>query len=435
MKNNFGTIIKKIFDSDSAGGVLLLVATVLALVLENSIAAGKYHSFLEFHIGISVGDIELDYSLHHWINEGLMVIFFLLVGLEIKREFLAGQLANINYVILPTFAALGGILVPAFLFYLFNSDNPATLSGWAVPTATDIAFAVGIIALFGRLLPHNVKLFVLALAVIDDIGAIIIIAVVYSGDINLMMLLFSFFCVFCMVLFNLLNVRSLTPYLLVGLLSWFFMLNTGIHPTLTGILIAFCIPLKTKPKAGLPHAFGQDLGTFRMGYVSPAYKLEHTLHRTVMLGILPLFAFVNSGLPLANAFSEGLFFSGISLGVFFGLFIGKPIGMLAGTFLWRFLFRIKFPPQIDPLNLLAMGFICGIGFTMSLLIGTIAYAGNESFIDQTLIGILAGSLFSGIAGSMLFVYWIKKNPPRPADLADQGESLEEIDVPQPGTGV
>ena len=403
--------LKALFQSDSAGGVLLLLAAALALILENTPAVSLYHAFLHLRIDLGIDAFRLDYSLHEWINEGLMVLFFLLVGLEIKREFVVGQLANINNVLLPAFAALGGILVPAFLFYAMNYGSPEVLAGWAVPTATDIAFAVGIVALFGTRLPHSVRLFVLTLAVLDDVGAIVIIAFFYADNLNVLMLVCSLFCVLCMAILNQCNVRSLTPYLCIGFVSWLFMLRTGIHPTLTGILIASCIPLRVKPDTRLPHAFGMDLGSFRLGYVSPAYRLEHYLHKPVMFFILPLFALVNSGLPLGAALSNQFFLTGISLGVFFGLFVGKPVGLLLGAVVWRLIFRAGFPAQIDWLNFLAMSFVCGIGYTMSLLIGTIAYPEQEEFMDQTLIGIFSGSFLAGLVGCLLFVYWLKLRTP------------------------
>ena len=403
--------LKVLFQSDSIGGILLLLAAILALILENTSAASFYHTFLHLRFDLGTDTYRLDYSLHEWINEGLMVLFFLLVGLEIKREFIAGQLANINYVLLPTFAAIGGILVPALIFFVMNYGTPAALAGWAVPTATDIAFAVGIIALFGKRLPSSVKLFVLTLAVLDDIGAIIIIAFFYADDLDVLMLFYSLLCVLCMAILNQRNVRSLVPYLCIGIVSWLFMLRTGIHPTLTGILIASCIPLRVKPDVRLPHAFGMDLGSFRLGYVSPAYRLEHYLHKPVMLFILPLFALVNSGLPLGVALSNQLFFTGISLGIFFGLFVGKPVGLVLGALVWRLMFRAGFPVQIDWLNFLAMSFICGIGYTMSLLIGTIAYPDQEEFMHQTLIGIFSGSLLAGLVGCLLFGYWLKLRAP------------------------
>ena len=408
--------LKALLHSDSTGGILLLLAAILALILENTPAAPLYHAFLHFRIDLGLGGLRLDYSLHEWINEGLMVIFFLLVGLEIKREFVAGQLANINYVLLPTFAALGGIVIPALIFYAMNYNTPEALAGWAVPTATDIAFAVGIIALFGTRLPQSVKLFVLTLAVLDDIGAIVIIAFFYSENLNGFMLGGSFLCVLGMIVLNIRNVRSLMPYLCIGVLAWLFMLRTGIHPTLTGILIAACIPLRVKPDVRLPHAFGMDLGDFRLGYVSPAYRLEHGLHGPVMLFILPLFAFANSGLPLGLALADQLFFTSVSLGVFFGLVVGKPVGLFFGAAIWRLIFRVKFPTQIDALSFLAMGFICGIGYTMSLLIGTIAYPGQDALMHQSLIGIFSGSVLAGLIGSFLFVYWLRHRP-APSGLA------------------
>ena len=404
--------IKRFFELDSSVGIMLFAATFIAIFLENSLFSSIYHYVQHFEVNVAIGELILAHDLHYWVNEGLMVLFFLLVGLEIKREFLMGQLASVQYVVLPATAALGGIVVPAAIFMAFNYGTEG-LNGWAIPTATDIAFALGVIALFGKRLPHNVKLFVLTLAVIDDIGAIIIIATFYSSQIDVTMLFYSLACGLLMLGLNQMNVRSLIPYMLIGTVSWLFMLKTGLHPTLTGIIIAACIPLRIKQDPKLPHAFGLDLGEARMGYISPAIRLEAGLHSPVSFMILPLFAFMNSGLDLGGELPEGVsflgsFFSGITGGVFWGLFVGKPLGMLLGAYVWKFLARGNFPSQIDGLCILAMGFIVGIGYTMSILISTIAFEGNELFINSALIGILCGSLLSAIAGSLLFAYWLKR---------------------------
>lgn len=398
------------FHSDSSVGVILLLATALAIVMENSPLAGAYHLIQEFHVELSFDKIRLSYDLHYWVNEALMALFFLLIGLEIKREVLIGQLASIHYVILPAVAAVGGVLIPALIFLLFNQDTSAVV-GWAIPSATDIAFAVGIIALFGNRLPHNVKLFILTLAVIDDIAAVTIIAVFYSESINTQMLFYSFLCALVMWGFNWVNIRALTPYMLMGVLTWFFMYKTGIHPTLAGIVVASCIPLQVKQDPRLPHAFGMDLGQTRLGYVSPAIKLEASLHKSVSFGILPLFAFMNSGVNFSQAIPAGSFlstvFSGVSAGVFFGLFLGKPLGMVAGALTWKVLTKQNYPTQIDNINLLGMGCICGIGYTMSILIAAIAYENNDMLVNQALVGVLLGSFCSALMGSAIFIYWIR----------------------------
>lgn len=407
--------IENFLHADSSIGIVLFLATFIAIILENSALSGVYHFIQHFEINLQIGNILLNHDLHFWINECLMVLFFLLVGLEIKREILTGQLASIHYVILPAVAAIGGILVPASIFWFFNHGTDA-ISGWATPTATDIAFAVGVIALFGNRLPSNVKLFILTLAVIDDIGAIFIIAVFYSDSINLVMLGYALWSGVVMAIMNMLNIRALTPYMLIGVLTWFFMLQTGIHPTLAGIVIAACIPLRVKQDPKLPHAFGMDLGETRLGYVSPAIKLEASLHRSVSFAILPLFAFMNSGLNLAESIPEGsllvAMFTGVTGGVFWGLFIGKPVGILMGAFLWKYISKKEFPSQIDSHNILGMGFICGIGYTMSILISTIAYENQDTYVNNALFGILMGSLASGIAASIVFIAWIRKKEAR-----------------------
>lgn len=402
----------KFFHSDSAVGTLLFLAALGAILMENSGLSDLYHKLLHLEVDLRIGELVLSHDMHYWVNEALMVLFFLMVGLEIKREFLTGQLANVNYIILPTVAAIGGIAIPAGIFWLFNGGTDA-LAGWAIPTATDIAFALGVVALFGKRLPSNVKLFILTLAVIDDIGAIFIIAVFYSESIDLLSLFYVLVGGGVMATFNLADIRTLTPYMFVGLLTWYFMLQTGIHPTLVGIIIAACVPLKVKHDPRLPQAFGMDLGETRLGYVSPAIKLEASLHRHVSFVVLPLFAFMNAGLNFSEAIPAnvgiGILFSGITGGVFWGLFIGKPLGIVGGAMLWKIVSRQPFPQGIDYWGMCGMGFICGIGFTMSILIGSIAYEGMDAFINSALGGIMLGSLLSAIAGSVVLLYWIKRN--------------------------
>ena len=399
--------IKRFLESDSAGGVLLLSATAVALLLENTGLSSFYHHIRDVHIVFRFHQLELDYSLHHWITEGLMVIFFIVVGLEIKREFLSGQLANVRYVLLPGVAAIGGVLVPGLIFFLFTYGTDA-VRGWAIPTATDIAFAVGVISLFGKNLPHSIRLFILTLAVIDDIGAILIIGLFYSSDINLLMLFYTSLCLLGLILLNLLEVRFLVPYMLIGLLAWFFMLHTGVHPTLTGILIAMCVPLKIKPSIRVPHAFGMNLGQARLGYVSPAIRLEHYLNKSVNFAILPLFAFVNSGVNIGSIMAENQLFSPVALGTFLGLLFGKPIGVLLGVLAWQLMLRARLPAEMDYFNIVGMGCICGMGYTMSILLNTIAFETQASYVNQALLGILAGSFLAALAGSAIFLIWLAR---------------------------
>ena len=404
---------KLFWAADWAAGSLLLTATVIALFMANSFLAPFYHAFRDLFIELRIGNLVVGYTLHHWVTEALMVIFFVVVGLEIKREFLIGQLSNVNYVILPAVAAVGGILVPGLIFYSLNIDSPAA-RGWAIPTATDIAFAVGVISLFGKRLPLSVRLFILTLAVMDDIGAIFIIGAAYSAEINFLMIFYTVCCFLVLIVLNLLAVRFLLSYLLVGLLAWFFMLYTGIHPTLTGVLIAACIPISIPPRPTLPRAFGMDLGAARMEYVSPAIRLEHSLAKVVSFGILPLFAFVNSGIDLGDIWADKLFFTPVSVGTFIGLVIGKPLGVLAGVFVWQKLSRTSFPPGIDYFNLIGMGLVCGMGYTMSILITNIAFVQTPAYINQALLGILSGSLTAAIAASIIFLLWLRGEKKRSA---------------------
>lgn len=367
---------------ESAGGILLIAAGALALLVANSPAAGIYDALLETHAEVRIGALGIDRSLLHWINDGLMAIFFLLVGLEIKREVLEGELSDSAQVTLPVIAAIGGMAIPSAIFVWLNSGNPAALGGWAIPTATDIAFALGVLALLGKRVPGSLKLFLLTVAIVDDLGAILIIALFYADDLAPVSLVIAAVILAILIAMNRLGVVSVVPFVLLGTVLWAAVLKSGVHATLAGVLLAFCIPLRVK--SGNEHA--------------PLRTLERDLHPSVAYGILPLFAFANAGVALGGT-SWSSFLEPVPLGVLAGLFIGKPAGVLGASWLAIRLGVAKLPEGAGWPGLWGVAMLCGIGFTMSLFIGTLAFenAGSE-YASATRLGIVAGSLLSALGG-------------------------------------
>ncbi len=365
---------------ESAGGLLLCAAAATALVLANLPVADYYHGILALMLTVSIGDVGVSKPLLLWINDGLMAVFFLLVSLELKREVLEGELSSASQVVLPVLAALGGLLVPALLYLYVNRDNPAGTDGWAIPTATDIAFALAVLSLFGKRVPASLKVFLATIAIVDDLAAIIIIAVFYSADLSSTALAAAGFGVAVLFLLNRYGVRSLAAYLLTGSLIWFFVLKSGVHATLAGVAVAMFIPLECRNDH------------------SPARHLEHILHPWVAFGILPLFAFANAGVSLSGLGSQGL--SGpISLGILAGLFLGKQAGVFLMTVLAIGLGVAKKPEGSNWLMLYGIALICGVGFTMSLFIGSLAFE-QAAFSQEAAvkIGVIGGSLASALAG-------------------------------------
>jgi Na+:H+ antiporter, NhaA family len=364
-------MFQKFIDSEAAGGIVLIASAVLALVVANSPLAGGYFAVLATYVG--------GLNVLHWINDALMALFFLLVGLEIKRELLSGQLASWKARALPGVAALGGMVVPALIYVGINGGSPETLRGWAIPTATDIAFALGVMALLGSRVPASLKLFLTALAIIDDLGAVAIIALFYTSQLSALMLALAAAALGALLLMNRLGVRSVAPYLAVGALLWFFVLKSGVHPTISGVLLAFTVPID---RGGEGH--------------SPLHKLESALASVVGFAILPVFAFANAGVALGGlGFAEVA--NPVTLGVGLGLFVGKQLGVFGGAWLairWSLAERPQGAnwPQVYGVSLL-----CGIGFTMSLFIGLLAFP-SDVFADPTKIGVLGGSLLSAVAG-------------------------------------
>jgi len=365
--------------AEAAGGIVLMVAAAIALIVANSPLADGY--FASLHV--SVGGL----SLGHWINDGLMALFFLLVGLEIKREMAVGQLATWGDRVLPGLAALGGMAVPALLYALVNRHDPQTLSGWAIPAATDIAFALGVLSLLGSRVPASLKVFLAALAILDDLGAVVIIALFYTSDLSAPMLLAAAGLVAVLLVLNRLEVRALLPYLLVGTLLWFCLLRSGIHATLAGVILALFIPL----------------GDTAADAASPLLKLETALHPWVAFAIVPLFGFANAGVALAGV-SPATLLEPVPLGVALGLFLGKQLGISLMALLAIRSGLARLPEGASWLQLYGVALLCGIGFTMSLFIGALAFPGTPVLVDEVKIGVLLGSLLSALAGvAVLFV--------------------------------
>ncbi len=375
--------IREFLRLEAAAGIVLVLSAVLALVMANTFLAPFYRVFLDVPVVVQVGALVLAKPLLLWVNDGLMAIFFFLVGLEIKREVLQGELSSWSQASLPGFAAIGGMAAPALIFVLINLGDPQTLRGWAIPAATDIAFALGVLALLGSRVPAALKIFLLALAIMDDLGAIVIIAVFYTADMSLTSLGLAAVGIVILACFNIFGVMRLGPYLLVGLAVWVCVLKSGVHATLAGVAVAFFIPLRAKTEDG----------------ESPLEHLEHALHPWVAFAILPFFAFANAGVSL-----EGLTFASllapVPLGIAAGLFIGKQIGVFGLSYGAVRLGLAKLPQGISWLQIYGLSFLTGIGFTMSLFIGTLAYDDLEHATGVRL-GVLLGSLLSAVGGYLL----------------------------------
>jgi NhaA family Na+:H+ antiporter len=382
--------IKKFFQNESKEGFILFFAAVAAIISKNSVFSDIYDHFLETPIHISIGEMHLNKPSLLWINDGLMAVFFLLVGLEIKREFIEGELSDKTRAYLPMMAAVGGMVFPALVFLYFNIDSPEDIKGWAIPAATDIAFALGVLALLGNKIPNSLKIFLLALAIIDDLGVIIIIALFYTTDLSVFSLLWASFGMMVLMVFNSMEVRRIAPYLLVGVFTWVCVLKSGIHATLAGVLIALTIPLRVKGKT-----------------MSPAIKLEKNLYPWVSLLILPLFAYANAGVALGDLHIDSLFHD-VSLGIAFGLFFGKQFGVMLFTWLSIKLNFAEMPKNVTWMQIYGTSLLTGIGFTMSLFIGTLAFSKPE-YAALIRLGVLTGSFVSGVAGYSVLKYSIKKN--------------------------
>ena len=399
-------IIGKFFTSEYAVGIVLILAASLAMVMENSIFSHQYHNFLHFPIEVNIPGLSFPNTAHHWVNDGLMAIFFMLVGIEIKREMIEGHLSKLSQILLPGIAALGGMIVPALIFVGINLDNPEALSGWAIPSATDIAFAVGVISLLGKRVPYPLKLFLLAVAVIDDLGAIVIIAVFYSGDLDITMLFGAACALLALIALNWAGIYRRTPYVIFGILLWYFIFHSGIHATIAGVLIAFTIPISVRSEKRLLTYLGVELREY-YGRESPAVRMEYSLAGIISFIVLPLFAFTNSGVPLAGMSLSSLA-SGVPLGVMAGLLFGKTIGIFLSVALVFKLGIASMPERCDMRHFLGVAMLCGIGFTMSLFIVSLSYS-DMTLINGARLGILCGSLLSAILGYLLLSKTLAKD--------------------------
>ena len=373
------------FKLEAASGLVLLFAAIVALFISNSDLAELYFTSLNKYLFIGINDFGLKLSVLHWINDALMAIFFFFVTLEIKREFLQGELSNFKQALLPIIAAVGGMIVPALFYIFINYGDSETLSGWAIPSATDIAFSLGVLSLLGKRVPLSLKVFLTALAIIDDLGAIVIIALFYSGDLSIKYLTLMLLAFIILLLINKFNIKKFLPYLVVGLFLWDFTHNSGIHATIAGVLLAITIPHRKKEKD-----------------FSLLIKIEHAISPYVAFGIMPLFAFANAGVSL-----EGLSFASllnkVPLGIVLGLFVGKQLGVFIFSYISIKLKVAQMPNDTSWYNFYGVGVLTGIGFTMSLFVGNLAFADNMQYMDGVKIGVLTGSLLSTLFGYFLIL--------------------------------
>lgn len=387
------TAIKEFLRYEAASGILLLIAAVLAMVVENSAFKNLYDALLAIPVEIRFGEFQIAKPLLLWINDGLMAIFFFLIGLEVKREFLDGELSDPSRIMLPVIAAIGGMSIPAVIYATINWGDPVAIRGWAIPSATDIAFALGVLALLGSRVPNTLKLFLMTLAIVDDLGAIIIIAIFYTSDLSLLSLLVASSAIAILFTLNRRGVLALAPYMLVGTILWAAVLKSGVHATLAGVITALFIPFAKLP--------GEDKTQLE--------KLEHDLHPTVAFGILPLFAFANTGISFEGITLQSLTHE-VPLGIAAGLFIGNQIGVFGFSWIAIKTGLAKLPQQAGWLQLYGISLLCGIGFTMSLFISSLAFEqGNADYAIDDRLGILFGSALSGILGYIILRLAAQKN--------------------------
>ncbi len=381
------------FKGESAVGVLLIIATVLAMILSNSAFAKMYENFLDIPVVISIHQFTIAKPLLLWVNDGLMAIFFFMVGMEIKREVLEGSLSHISKIVVPAFAAIGGMVVPALVYIAFNWDDPIGMQGWAIPMATDIAFALGILSLLGNRVPPELKIFLLALAIIDDLGAIIVIALFFGHGLSTSALAVSGFFILVLILMNWRGVTNNTAYILIGVIVWAAVLKSGVHATIAGVIVGLLIPLRNNQKS--------------------FHELEESLHGPVNYAILPLFAFVNTGVNFSGVSSKD-FVDNVTVGITLGLFFGKQAGIFIFSLLAIVLKLGKLPDGLNLWHLYGVAILGGIGFTMSLFIGSLSFECTEgaciNMIDER-IGILAGSLLSGVMGYLVLKWQLKPDKP------------------------
>ncbi len=385
MINYISKPFKWFFKLEAASGLILLFAAIIALIISNSNLSELYFSTLNNYLFIGINNFGLKLSVIHWINDALMAIFFFFVTLEIKREFLQGELSNIKQALLPIIAAVGGMLVPALIYIFINFSDAETLNGWAIPSATDIAFSLGVLSLLGKRVPLSLKVFLTALAIIDDLGAIVIIALFYSGDLSVKYLTLMLIAFIILLIINKFNIKKFLPYLIVGMFLWDFTHNSGIHATIAGVLLAITIPHRNKEKD-----------------FSLLIKVEHGISPYVAFGIMPLFAFANAGVSL-EGLSLGSLLDKVPLGILLGLFVGKQLGVFVFSYIAIKMKIAQMPNNSNWFNLYGVGILTGIGFTMSLFVGNLAFIENIQYMDGVKIGVLTGSLLSTLAGYFLIL--------------------------------
>ena len=385
MINHISKPFRWFFNLESASGLILLFAAILALFISNSNLSELYFSSLSKYIFIGINEFGLKLSVLHWINDALMAIFFFFVTLEIKREFLQGELSNIKQALLPIIAAVGGMVVPALFYIFINFGDSETLNGWAIPSATDIAFSLGVLSLLGKRVPISLKVFLTALAIIDDLGAIVIIALFYSGDLSIKYLTLMLLAFILLLILNKFNIKKFLPYLIIGIILWDFTHNSGIHATIAGVLMAMTIPHRKKEKD-----------------FSLLIKVEHAISPYVAFGIMPLFAFANAGVSLEGLSLNSLL-DKVPLGIVLGLFFGKQLGVFIFSYI-SIKFKVaQMPNNSNWFNFYGVGVLTGIGFTMSLFVGNLAFVENAQYMDGVKIGVLTGSLLSTLFGYFLIL--------------------------------
>jgi NhaA family Na+:H+ antiporter len=382
-------LFREFFESEKVGGILLLISTFISLTIANSVWGEGYSRFWHSYLDLSFSGLKLKYSIEHWINDGLMTIFFLLVGLEIERELYKGELSQIRNALLPIAAAVGGMAIPALLFFVITRGTPEQ-SGFGIPMATDIAFALGMLALIGKRVPFGLKVFLTALAIIDDLGAILIIAIFYNTGITWEYLSAALGIFIVLMVFNKLGLKNLLFYLLPGIIMWYCMLQSGVHATITGVLLAFAIPFSQRDET------------------NPSYILQHALHKPVAFIIMPIFALANTGIILSADWHQSLA-SKNSLGIILGLVVGKPLGIIAFSWLLIKLKITGLPENVNWRMLIGAGVLAGIGFTMSIFIANLAFSDSNS-VQISKIAILVASLLATVIGLLVLYFATRKSP-------------------------
>lgn len=429
-KNKISNLFSTFINSEAAGGILLFICAVLAMIIANSPLSQVYFEFWNLNFGFTIGEKFYGMSIHHWLNDVLMSIFFLIVGLEIKKEFLFGELVGFKKAAFPVLAALGGMIAPGIIYFTLNVGTPSQ-SGFGIPMATDIAFALGVMMILGKRVPVALKVFLVTLAVADDLGAIIVIGVFYTNDFHILWFIASLAILCVLIIFNKTNIRALSVYLLFGVLLWIAVHNAGIHATIAAVALAFTIPIKQKLESAefgsivtnnlmplfmqkdkerenlLLHAEQMDslsrIIKYSKNVQNPLLRLEHALSKWSNLVIMPLFGFANAGVEIGDKIDFGI--DHIMLGIILGLVIGKPIGIFTFTFLCHKLRIAQKPESVSWINILGAGMLGGIGFTMSMFVSNLAFGGSDNVASTDLakLAILVGSSVAGILGSLFLI--------------------------------